>query len=511
MSPVPPRGGEPGLVGLEPLPDAAAMRAADAAAIAAGTPGTELMARAGRALADAVAESFPSGTIAVLCGKGNNGGDGWVAARLLRDAGRDVRVLTTGTVAELEGDALAAAEALTGPAAEPVTPGCLQGAAGAVDCLLGTGATGRPRGAAADAIRLLEAAGVPVVACDVPSGVDASTGTVDEPAVRAAATVTFAAPKPGLWIHPGKEHAGEVRVADIGLGEPLAGTPVSLAGPGVLGALPGRGTDSTKFSAGHVLVVGGSRGLTGAVCLAAAAAMRAGAGYVTALVPASLEAIFEVKLTEVMTRGLPDADGALTVDGVRLALAEAGRYPGALVLGGGLSRAEPTRDFAIELAEECPLPLVLDADGIGAFAGEARWIRPRQAPTVLTPHAGELGRLLGVPSADVEASRLEHARGAALETGGIVVLKGDDTLVAAPDGRVVVSRGGAPGLATAGTGDVLAGVVGAFLAAGLDPFTAAVCAVQAHLAAGQRAAARLGGPHGVIASDVVAELGRGGE
>jgi ADP-dependent NAD(P)H-hydrate dehydratase / NAD(P)H-hydrate epimerase len=493
--------------GLEPLPDAAAMRAADAAAIAAGAGGGALMERAAAALADEVARRLPHGVIAVLCGKGNNGGDGWVAARLLRERGREVRLFSTAAVEELSGDAWAAADALTGPAAEPIAAGCLEGAAGLVDCLLGTGATGAPRGEVADALRLIQRCGLPVIACDVPSGVDASTGAAHELAVRADATVTFAAAKPGLWIRPGKAHAGEVVVVDIGVHDGLDAAPVTLADPGVLAGLPDRGTDSTKFTAGHVLVVGGSRGLTGAVCLAASGAMRAGAGYVTALVPATLAAIFEVKLTEVMTRGLPDADGALTVDGVRAVLAAAARHDGALVLGGGLGRAEPTRDFAIELAEECPLALVLDADGIGAFAGQARWLRPRQAPTVLTPHAGELGRLLDVPSEAVAAERLAHVREAATQTGAVVVLKGDDTLVAHPDGRVAVSRGGAPGLATAGTGDVLAGVVGAFLAARVEPFTAAVCAVQAHLVAGQRAAARLGGPRGVIASDVVAELG----
>jgi len=231
---------------------------------------------------------------------------------------------------------------------------------------------------------------------------------------------------------------------------------------------------------------------------------------VTALVPASLEAIFEVKLTEVMTRGLPDADGALAVEAAQLALAEAGRHGGALVLGSGLGRAEATRDMAIELAEECPLGLVLDADGLNAFAGQVRWIRPRAAATILTPHAGELGRLLGVDSAEVDAERLRHARTAAAQADAVVVLKGDDTLVAAPDGRVIVSPGAAPGLATAGTGDVLAGVCGALLAAGLDAFTAAAAAVELHRRAGQLAALAAGSARAVIAGDVVAQLGHVG-
>ncbi len=493
--------------GLIPLPDADAMRAADAAAIAAGTPGTELMERAGRGLVDVVLRELPEGIVGVVCGKGSNGGDGYVVARLLRAAGREVRLLSTVTSDELSGDARLAADALEGPGPLAVQAGALTGCSGVVDCVLGTGVTGTPRGAAAEAIRLIRGAGLPVVACDVPSGVDASTGTVadEDLAVRAVATVTFAAAKPGLHVRPGKEFAGAVHVVDIGL--PELSSPVGLAGPAVLAALPGRDAGSTKFSGGHVLVAGGSRGLTGAVCLAAEAAARAGAGYVTALVPASLEAIFEVKLTEVMTVGLRDKEGALQVEAAGQALEQLGRHPGALVLGGGLGRAEETRDMAVELAEECPLPLVLDADGLNAFAGQAQWLRPRAAATILTPHAGELGRLLGLESAVVEARRLEHGRAAAEQAGAVVVLKGDDTLVCAPDGRVAVSRGGAPGLATAGTGDVLAGVCGALLATGLPAFEAAVLAVQLHLRAGQLAAVAAGSPRAVVAGDVIARLG----
>lgn len=498
--------------GLTPLPDAELMRAADAAAIAAGTPGIELMERAGRGLAEVARAELPDGPLAVLCGGGNNGGDGWVAARVLREAGREVRLLTTVGAGELRGDARLAAEALPDAGAVPVTAAGLEGTVGVVDCLLGTGTTGAPRGAVADAIVLLRRTGLPVVACDVPSGVDASTGAVADPelAVHADATATFAAGKPGLWIHPGKACAGRVHVVDLRLGAHLGEARVALAGPGVLGVLPERGAASTKFSSGHVLVVGGSRGLTGAVCLAALGAARTGAGYVSALVPASLEAIFEVKLTEVMTRGLPDVDGALTHEAAHRALEETSRHGGALVLGGGLGRAEGTRDMVVELAEECPLPLVLDADGLNAFAGQARWLGPRAAPTLLTPHAGELARLLGTESAAVERERLAHVRAAAAEADAVVVLKGDDTLVASPDGRVVISPGGAPGLATAGTGDVLAGVCGALLAAGIDPFAAAVAGVRLHLEAGKLAAVAVGAARAVVAGDVVAQLGHAG-
>ncbi len=497
---------------LAPLPDAASMRAADEAAIAEGAGGGALMDRAARGLAEVVSRELPDGLLVVLCGKGNNGGDGYAVGQLLRTAAREVRVVAVAPVDDLAGDARGAADGLDGDPPLPFTLDVLAGADGVVDCLLGTGTSGAPRGAVGEAVRAVRASGLTVVACDVPSGVDASTGAVADPdlVVPAVATATFAAAKPGLRIAPGKGCAGRVEVIDIGVGDGFAGATVRLGSGAVLAELPDRGTASTKFSAGHVLVVGGSRGLTGAVCLAAEAAARAGAGYVSALVPASLEQIFEIKLTEVMTRGLPDRDGVLQVAATEKVLEEAGRHDGALVLGGGLGRDEATRDMAIELAEECPLPLVLDADGLNAFAGQARWLRPRAAATILTPHAGELARLLGVESAAVEAERLEHVRAAASESGAVVVLKGDDTLVAAPDGRVVVSPGGSPGLATAGSGDVLAGVCGALLAAGLDPFTAATVGVQLHLRAGQLAAEHVGAARSVMASDVIGCLGHAG-
>jgi NAD(P)H-hydrate epimerase len=227
---------------------------------------------------------------------------------------------------------------------------------------------------------------------------------------------------------------------------------------------------------------------------------------VTACVPASLNATFEVKLTEVMTRPLPDDGGALTTEGAQTVLDEAARRGGTLVLGPGMGRDERTVALITGLAERAEVAVVLDADGLNAHAGRLGALRVRSAPTVLTPHAGELGRLLETESAEVEARRLHHAREAAAASGAIVVLKGDDTLVAEPSGRVAVSPGGAPALATAGTGDVLSGVVAAMLAKGLEPFTAACAAVLLHVRAGQLAAERQGGPGGVVATDVIHAL-----
>jgi NAD(P)H-hydrate epimerase len=497
---------------MEPLLDVEQLRATDAWAIEQlGIPGVVLMERAGEGLARAVAEVAPGGDVVVVCGGGNNGGDGYVAARLLRQAGRGVRVLTTVDPTGLKGDARVNLERLPGDPPQPFSAAALAGAAVIVDAILGTGFSGVPRDDVASALSAINGADAPVVAADVPSGVDAATGAVEGEAVRAAVTATFHAAMPGLWILPGKAHAGEVVVVDIGI--PHEGGPVQpyigLIGPGVLAAYPRRGRDSTKFASGHVLVAGASRGMTGAVCLASMAAMRAGAGYVTACVPDSLNDIFEVKLTEVMSAPLPDEGGAHTEPGADDVLERARTRGGTLVLGPGLGRTDGAFAFARRLAREAPVALVLDADGLNAIAASPSRLEDlqgREAPAVLTPHAGELARLLQLESDAVDARRLEHVREAARRAGAIVLLKGDDTLIAEPEGRVGVSRGGSPALATAGTGDVLSGVLAAFLARGMAPFDAACAAAFAHAEAGRRAAVMLGGPDGVIASDVVDEL-----
>jgi ADP-dependent NAD(P)H-hydrate dehydratase / NAD(P)H-hydrate epimerase len=491
---------------LEPLPDAERMRATDAWAIEQpGVPSLDLMERAGAGLARLTADLAPEGAVVVVCGKGNNGGDGLVAARLLRDEGRDVRVLLTGAAEDLRGDAAVNLERLPGDPPEPFAADALEGAAAIVDALLGTGFAGEPREPIRGAIAAINATDAVVVAADVPSGVDASTGVVAGAAVRARATATFHAAKPGLWITPGKTHAGEVRVIEIGIpaGAPAAAD-VGLIRPAALALIPRREPGSTKFSEGAVLVVGGSAGLTGAPSLASEAAARAGAGYVITGVPGSLSLIFELRLLEVMTRALPDEDGSFATAAVEPALHAAERAD-AMVLGPGLGRAEGAGVFARELARRVELPLLLDADGLNAHAGAPEALAQRPGPTVLTPHAGELGRLLDLPSAQIDAERLRHARHAADVSGAIVVLKGDDSLIAEPAGRVAVSPGGAPALATAGTGDVLSGTIGALLAKGMAAFDAACAGVALHAEAGRRAAG-VRGPDTVIASDVIAAL-----
>jgi ADP-dependent NAD(P)H-hydrate dehydratase / NAD(P)H-hydrate epimerase len=494
---------------LQGLPDAEAMRATDRWAIAEhGIPGIDLMERAGEGLAALVAElAIGDGPIAVVCGKGNNGGDGYVVARLLREAGRTVRVLTIAPIDELEGDAATNAERLPGDPPEPFSAAALDDAVVAVDALLGTGFSGAPRGPAAEAIDALNAWGGAVVACDVPSGVDASTGEVSGAAVRALATATFAAAKPGLWINPGKAHAGAVRVVDIGIprGAPVDPPRVGLVhDAAVLALVPRRRAGWTKFTSGHVLVAGGASGLSGAPCLASEAAQRTGAGYVTACVPASIQTIFEIRLLEVMTRGLPDADGAHTEAGADTVLDLTARG-GAVIVGPGLGRTDGATAFARRVVREAEIGIVLDADGLNAHAGDLTALAARTAPTILTPHEGELGRLLGIDSDEVRARRLHHARAAASQSGAIVVLKGDDTLVADPGGAVAVSPGASPALATAGTGDVLSGVIAAILSRGVDPFAAACAGVRLHARAGVRAADERG-VDGVIARDVIEAL-----
>jgi hydroxyethylthiazole kinase-like uncharacterized protein yjeF len=467
----------------------------------------ELMERAGEGLAGVAARRAPAGRIAIVCGKGNNGGDGLVAARLLRNAGREVDVLVVWPPEQMGEDARAQLEQLPGPGPVPFEAGRLNGAHLIVDALLGTGSSGFPREPADKVIEEMEAARAPVVAADIPSGVDASTGEVEGPAVHCIATATFHLPKVGLWVRPGKEYAGEVEVIDIGIprGGPVR-PQAGLIGSGVLRDMPRRGEASTKFTSGNVVIVGGSRGLTGAPCMAAMGAQRAGAGYVSVGAPASLELSFTVRLLEAMMIGLPeDGDGHLDASGLEAVLQAVGRAD-AVVLGTGLSKDPGAQALARSVVPRIDVPLVIDADGLNALAGHIEDVLPqRRWPTVLTPHAGELGRLLEVDSEEIERARLRHVRAAAARSHAFVVLKGDDTLIAAPSGRVAISRGFAPALATAGTGDVLSGVIAAMLAKGMPAAQAACAGVYVHVRAGQIAAAPHG-PDGVIASDVIAAL-----
>lgn len=500
----------------EPLYGAEQMRAVDAWAIdTAGVPSLELMELAGTAVARAVLEPSPEGPIVIIAGKGNNGGDGLVAARLLREAqdrlgDKPVEVILLGERDELTPDATVNYERLVGDPPRPFDADLIAGAGVIVDAILGTGAEGAPRGVVAEAVEAINgrASVARVIAVDIPTGVDGSTGVVAGEAVLADLTISLHLPKVGQFVAPGLLHCGEVRVADIGIpveGVAAAGVepPAGTIGPHVLRGAPGRGDASSKFSSGVLQILGGSTGLTGATCLTAMASQRAGAGYVTAMVPSSLNIVFEQRLLEVMTLPLPDDAGALTAAGLTAVLQRAERAD-ALVVGPGIGRADSTRELVRSVVTQSDLPLLLDADGLFVFNGDIESLR-RDAPTVITPHAGELGGLLGLTTDEVQARRLELAAEAARRSGAVVVLKGADTIVAHPDDAPLINTLRAPGLATAGTGDVLSGVIGAYLAKGVNVLHAAAAGVYAHALAGREASERRGADH-MIASDVIAAL-----
>jgi len=488
---------------LKPLYDAEGMRAVDRWAIEEReVPSLELMEAAGRAVAEAVAELAPKGPVRAVCGKGNNGGDGFVAARLLREMGFEVEVLLLWPGEELRGDAAANYERSGGNLVEGDSFGALGGSGAVVDAIFGTGFEGAPREPAAAAIRAINGCGAPVVACDIASGVDASSGEVAGEAVEADLSVSFHAAKLGQRVAPGKWRTGELRVVPIGI--PAGAPGQAVAGEidaSVLELAPRRGPHSTKFSSGQVAVAGGSRGLTGAVRMASLAAIRAGAGYATVAVPADLEMVFELAQPEVMSVGSPGGDGCL-VPASEKAVLRTFERAAAGIFGPGLGKDPGSFELARSVVPKIEAPLVLDADGLNAFAGRLGELRARQAPTVLTPHAGELGRLLERDSAEIDAHRLASAREAAEAAGAIVVLKGDDTIVT--DGsRVAVNALSASALATAGSGDVLSGIAAGLLARLDDPFAATCAAVIAHARAGWGAAQRVGVAESVIATDVI--------
>jgi len=454
---------------LEPLYTADEMRAAEA-----GHDTQVLMERAGLEAARIGLDAYPDANRwTVVCGGGANGGDGRVVARHLESAGKKVDVV----------DAKAGETDLGSP--EVV-----------VDALFGTGFSGEPRAEAAALIDRMNASGARVLAIDLPSGVDASTGEVAGAAVASDVTVTFHGRKVGLVVAPGRFRAGAVQVADIGLDQ--RETAVALATPELLRAVPRRGPKDTKYTSGHVLVVGGSRGLTGAPSLSAMAAMRADAGYVTVAAPESTLPVLEQRLVEAVKRPLPDEDG-LVADGSAEVVLQLAAKASAVALGPGLGRGPGPQGLVRRLLADCPLPAVVDADALFELE-PVDWPGPR----VLTPHEGELGRLLGRDSREIAAHRLASVREAAERFRCVVVLKGADSLVAAPGGPVLVADVGLPSLATAGTGDVLTGIIAAFLAKGLEPQLAAAAGALAQ----QRASVEAPQRAGLVASDLIDALPR---
>jgi len=468
------------------------MAQADRLAISGGVSGLVLMENAGRAVAEEASRRFPDARrVAVLCGPGNNGGDGFVAARHLIKRGFAVRLGFDDDPGRLPADAAAMAKRWTGPVAA-LGEGLLEGADVVVDALFGAGLARPIKGSVAALIEALNATALPVIAVDVPSGIDGTTGTVRGIAVKATATVTFFRLKPGHLLLPGRIHCGETSVVDIGIPDAVLDIIQPHAfvnAPGLWrSGFPWPQPDGHKYSRGHAVVVSGPAYSTGAARLGARGALRVGAGLVTVASPRDALLVNAAQLTSIMVRECDDDRG--------LAQLLEDRRMNAVLIGPGIGVGERTKAMVLA-ALASTAAIVLDADAITSFAAAPQnlfaSIRDRSAPVVLTPHDGEFVRLFG----DIEdKSKLERARDAAARSGAVVILKGPDTVVAAPDGRASINATTSPFLATAGTGDVLAGMVLGLLAQGMEGFQSASAAVWLHGAAAENF-----GP-GLIAEDL---------
>ncbi len=478
-----------------------------------GIPSLVLMENAALGVADAVGERYPGvREVGVLCGPGNNGADGLAVARLLDARGYHCRVLLGAPPDRYGGDAGAQLEICrrlgiaiaTGDPEAALPPVDLW-----IDALFGTGLDRPLEGSFAAWVGRLADQPAPVVAVDIPSGLDASRAEVIGPRVIADLTVTFAAPKVAHILAPAADAVGVLVVADLGVAyRDLEGSPPPLhllRVEELSGWLLPRPADAHKGRFGHLLVVAGSRGMSGAAMLATRGALRSGAGLVTLAVPESIRAEVANAVPEAMTVGLADAGSGRFAPGHLERLTEVAAGKAALAVGPGLGRADDTGALVRELVAAWPGPLVLDADALAAFAGQSERLAGRSSLAVLTPHAGELARLSGgITAAQVTADRLEAVRAAARSSGSVTVLKGQSSLIAAPDGEVWINPTGNPGLATGGSGDVLCGLTGGLLAQGYEPDAAAAIGVFWHgLAADLLAAER--GPLGWIAGDL-AEL-----
>jgi ADP-dependent NAD(P)H-hydrate dehydratase / NAD(P)H-hydrate epimerase len=499
------------------------MRELDRRAVAdLGIAGATLMENAGRGAAAALVELLPAlgaprrgARVTIVCGKGGNGGDGFVVARWLKRRGLRPVVLLAARPAEVAGEAAGKLAALRRAGVSPIA---IEDAAQAtprlaeahvvVDALLGTGTRGAPAGLTAGLIERVNASGRPVVALDIPSGLPADGGPPAGPAIRAAATLTFAGLKHGLVQAPGLDFAGRVMVVPIGIPDAEAGRGIRtwlIERADVAARFPPRPREAHKGTYGYLLIVGGSLGKTGAAALAARAAMRAGGGLVTTATAASQQPVVAGLVVESMTEPLAETAAGTVALAARARVLELARARDAVALGPGLGLDPDTQELARQLARDLDRPLVLDADALTALAGRLELLGQAPAPRCLTPHPAEMARLLGTAVADVQRDRVGAARGVASEFGVHVALKGATTVVAAADGRVFLNPTGNPGMASGGTGDVLTGIVGAFLARGMDAPDALVAAVYLHGSAGDLAAARLG-EESLVASDVIDSL-----
>ncbi|MCL6611055.1 MAG: NAD(P)H-hydrate dehydratase [Peptococcaceae bacterium] len=485
-------------------------------------PGIVLMENAGISVVQAVQEKL-SGvqgkTVTIFAGKGNNGGDGLVAARHLFNMGADVKVLLLEDPGKITGDAAVNLEIWRrmGQKVYTVTQKDDFNAVRlflvrtdiVIDAIYGTGFRGTVMDYAGRIIEAVNASGKPVIAVDIPSGVEADSGRAGGPCIRASLTVTFGLPKVGHLLEPGAECTGELRVVDISLpGSVLADDRIKcnlVEESMVRGWVPFRHSSSHKGDYGRVLVIGGSRGMAGAACLTAGAAARAGAGLVTLAVPEGIYCPVASKMTEVMVTPVPQTSaGTLSKEALPVIRGMLERSD-VLALGPGLSTNPETVEAVRRIVDLSHIPIVLDADGLNAFVDHTDLIKKAGKPLVLTPHPGEMARLAGISAAAVQNDRLHAARSWSSAWGAVLVLKGHRTIVAAPDGTAYINTTGNPGMATGGSGDVLTGIIAGFMAQGVEAAGAAAAGVYLHGMAGDTAA-REKGMMGLVAGDILDAL-----
>lgn len=487
-----------------------------------GIPSLLLMEHAGAGVAREVHRFFPrlrTQRVVILCGKGNNGGDGFAAARHLANHGNAVQVYLLTRREEVKGDARVNLEMLDRLDLRPTevtTSEALKAAKAeiakadvVVDALLGTGIAGSPKGLMAETIEAVNTIGRPTVAVDVPSGLGSGDPPLPGPCIRADLTVTLALPKRSLVLYPMARWAGEVRVVDIGMPRALLTDPglrVNLVeAPDLAGAFPPREPDAHKGTFGHVLVVAGGLGKTGAASLCSQAALRVGAGLVTLALPQSLNGAMEAQLTEVMTEPLPETEARTLAPASLERILALTEGKSAVALGPGLSTHPGTAALVCELLVQLRLPVVVDADAINALAGRSEILSRAPGPVILTPHPGELRRLLSLGREELLEQRVSVARKMAEHYNLYLVLKGARTLVADPKGEVFINPTGNPGMATAGTGDVLTGMLAGLVGRGLELGLAVRAGVYLHGLAGDLAARDLG-QEAMVAGDLLARL-----
>jgi NAD(P)H-hydrate epimerase len=492
-----------------------------------GVPGLILMENAGLGVLREMSQRYGDLTgriITVVAGQGNNGGDGWVLARHLHQQGTQVRVYLLGQKDKVKGDARVnlliferiggelrelARSKVSGEELREIKSSFHQSDL-IVDAIFGTGLI-HTRPALSEQIYskligLMNESTRPIVAVDIPSGITSDTGEVLGAAVKADLTVTFGLPKRGHYLYPGAAHRGVLRVVDIGIPKSLVREipcPLTLLTPEeIRQALPARPVDAHKGNFGHVLVIGGSVGKTGAAALAAQAALRVGAGLVTLGIPSSLNPIMEQKLTEVMTIPLPETSGQTLSLAAEKTLIDIAQDKSVVILGPGLSTHPETQELVRKLLHALRLPIVLDADGVNALAGHTDALAQVKTKLVLTPHPGEMARLLGTTNQKVQGDRLGIAQSFAKRCNVCLVLKGAHTVLADPQGFLWINPTGNPGMASGGTGDVLSGLLGGLISQGLEPFQASKVGVYLHGLAGDLAAAQKG-IMGIIAGDLI--------